>query len=90
MQPESVVNALGYQAMGNKSYDLALQYFQMNIDYYPNSANVYDSMGEALMNKGDYKKSIENYQKSLELNPKNENAKTMINKMQKGEKASFH
>ena len=87
---ESMINGLGYQAMNNKLYDLSIQYFQMNIDDYPNSANVYDSMGEALMNKGDYKKSIENYQKSLALNPKNENAKNMISKMQKGEKASLH
>ncbi|HTS46074.1 MAG TPA: alpha/beta hydrolase-fold protein [Puia sp.] len=80
--PEEIINELGYDLLNNKQYDLAIQYFQMNIDYYPQSANVYDSMGEALMNKGDTKKSIEYYQKSLQLNPANDNAKKMIGKMQ--------
>jgi len=79
--PEGVINSLGYQAMGGKKYDVALQYFQMNIDYYPQSANVYDSMGELWMKKGDTKKAIDYYEKSLKLNPHNENAKMFIRKM---------
>jgi predicted alpha/beta superfamily hydrolase len=82
MPPEDVINQLGYNMMNSKKYDLAIQYFQMNIEYYPKSANVYDSMGEALMNKGDTKRAIEYYQKSLQLNPANDNAKQMIKRMQ--------
>ena len=52
-------------------------------DNYPESVNVYDSMGEALMKKGENNKSIEYYKKSLALNPNNQNAKDMIAKMQK-------
>ncbi len=80
--PESILNAFGYQALSNKSYDLAIRYFQMNIDYYPNSSNVYDSMGEAWMKKGDNKKAIEYYKHSIQLNPSNKSAMEMINKMQ--------
>ena len=82
MPQEDVINSFGYNLMSNNQYDLAIQYFQMNIDYYPNSANVYDSMGEAWMKKGDAKKAIGYYQKSLQLNPANDNAKNMIKKMQ--------
>jgi len=81
MPPENMINGFGYNMMNNKLYDAALQYFQMNIDYYPQSANVYDSMGELWMNKGDTKKAIEYYQKSLQLDPTNDNAKQMIGKM---------
>ena len=80
--PESVLNGFGYQAINNKSYDLAIKYFQLNIDYYPNSSNVYDSMGEALMNKGDKKQAIEYYQRAIQLNPSNVSAMEMIKKMQ--------
>ncbi|MFI5155336.1 MAG: alpha/beta hydrolase-fold protein [Chitinophagales bacterium] len=80
--PESILNGFGYQALNNKSYDLAIRFFQMNIDYYPNSSNVYDSMGEAWMNKGDNKKAIEYYKHSIQLNPSNKSAVEMINKMQ--------
>ena len=80
--PESVINNLGYQAINNKLYDLAIQYFQMNINYYPDSYNVYDSMGEAQMKKGDNKKAIAFYKHSLELNPSNKGAEEMIKKME--------
>ena len=80
--PESLINNLGYQALNNKLYDLAIQYFQMNINYYPDSFNVYDSMGEAQMKKGDNKKAIAFYKRSLELNPSNKGAEEMIKKME--------
>jgi predicted negative regulator of RcsB-dependent stress response len=51
---------------------------KINIDNYPTSPNVYDSMGELLMLKGDKVAAIENYEKSLQINPKSENATNMI------------
>jgi predicted alpha/beta superfamily hydrolase len=84
--PESLINNLGYQALNSKSYDLAIEYFQMNINYYPDSYNVYDSMGEALMKKGDYKKAISFYRRSLDLNPANKGAVDMIKKMEQAKK----
>jgi tetratricopeptide (TPR) repeat protein len=45
------------------------------VEAYPQSANVYDSLGEAYLLRGDKEKAIENYQKSLDLDPKSENAK---------------
>lgn len=82
MPPEDVINSLGYNMLNNDKFDITVKFFQMNIDYYPQSANVYDSMGEAWMKKGDSKKAIDYYQKSLALNPDNQNAKDMIAKMQ--------
>ena len=80
LPPESIINTLGYQFM-QSDIDKAIQFFQLNIDLYPASYNVYDSMGEAWMNKGDYKKAVAYYEKSLELNPTNLGARVMINRM---------
>jgi predicted alpha/beta superfamily hydrolase len=80
LPPEPIINDLGYQFM-QTDIDKAIGFFQVNIDLYPKSYNVYDSMGEAWMNKGDFKKAIDYYEKSLALNPKNEGAKDNIKKM---------
>ena len=44
---------------------------------------MWDSLGEAYMEKGQHDLAIENYRKSLELNPDNENATEMIVRMKK-------
>ncbi|HLF65215.1 MAG TPA: DUF3471 domain-containing protein, partial [Saprospiraceae bacterium] len=59
----------------------ALAIFKINTIEYPGSANVWDSFGEALMEKGETAAAIENYQKSLALNPGNTNAVAMLAKM---------
>ena len=79
--PEPFINRLGYMFMANKQYDKAFSSFKLVNEFYPESANGYDSMGELLMNKGDTLLAIENYEKSLKLNPGNDNAKKMIAKM---------
>jgi CubicO group peptidase (beta-lactamase class C family) len=67
---EEDINTLGYSYM-DKNLTAALAIFKMNIDMYPNSSNVYDSYGEALLKNGDKDLAIENYKKSVELNPAN-------------------
>ena len=46
-----------------------------NVKLYPESSNVYDSLGEAYMKDGNKELAIKNYEKSLELDQKNDNAK---------------
>jgi hypothetical protein len=79
--PEPFINSLGYEYIRLKQYDNAYRIFKMNIEFYPNSSNVYDSFGELLMVKGDTVNAIENYEKSIKLNPDNENAKKIIKRM---------
>ena len=55
--------------------------FQFNVTQYPHSFNVYDSLGEAYMKSGDKELAIENYTKSLKINPKNDNARYMLDKL---------
>ena len=80
LPPESIINTLGYQALQSDTAK-AIEFFQLNIDLYPNSFNVYDSMGEAWMYKGDNKKAIAYYERSLALNPNNQGGKDNIKKM---------
>ena len=42
---------------------------------------MYDSHGEAYMEAGDREQAILNYERSLELNPKNQNAVRMLEKL---------
>jgi len=71
--PERLMNMLGYSYLNRKQYKEALGIFKLNIKAYPESFNVYDSYGEALMMNGDKEDAIINYKKSIEINPHNDN-----------------
>ena len=78
---EDQLNALGYRLTQAKEYSKAIRIFQLNVEAYPQSSNVYDSLGEAYMDDGNKTQAIANYQKSLELNPKNGNAVVMLERL---------
>ena len=65
--PEGAVNGLGYAYLQNKMFDKAFAFFNMNILNYPQSFNVYDSMGDFYDAKGDKSKAIQFYNKALTL-----------------------
>jgi len=60
----------------------AIIILKLNSEVYPESFNVYDSLGEAYMIAGEKELAIENYKKSLELNPDNSNAVEMLNELE--------
>jgi len=78
---ENEINILGYQLLDLKKIKEAIKLFKLNVEYYPDSWNCYDSLAEAYMKNGDNKLAIKNYEKSLKLNPKNESAKENITKL---------
>ena len=78
---EAGFNALGYKLLNEKKYSDAIEVFKLNVEAYAESANVYDSLGEAYMKSGAKDLAIENYQKSFDLNPENENAKNMLEEL---------
>jgi tetratricopeptide (TPR) repeat protein len=61
----------------------AIEVFDFMVEEFPLSAKAWDSRGEAYMKAGNKELAIENYKKSLELNPGNENAKKMLEQLQK-------
>lgn len=46
LPPEPVVNFIGYQHMNQRQNEDALAAFKWNVEHYPRSANVYDSLAE--------------------------------------------
>jgi CubicO group peptidase (beta-lactamase class C family) len=79
---ESQMNAVGYRLLGMKKLREAIEVFQLNVEAYPASFNVYDSLGEAFMESGDKELAIKYYKKSVELNPNNTNGIEMLKKLQ--------
>jgi hypothetical protein len=66
---EVELNNYGYQLINEKQYDKAIEALKLNTQRHPESANVWDSLGEAYALKGDNKNAIQNFKKSLSLNP---------------------
>lgn len=80
---ESQMNQLGYDLLyGAHRPQEAIAVFKLNVADYPESFNVYDSLGEAYMVNKEKELAIKNYQKSLELNPNNTNGVEMLKKLQ--------
>jgi tetratricopeptide (TPR) repeat protein len=82
---EASINALGYELLGSSRIPDAIDVFRLNVEVFPDSANVYDSLGEAYMKNGDSENAIANYERSLGLNPSNENARRMLETLKTGE-----
>ena len=60
----------------------AIAIFKLNVEFYPKSFNVYDSLGEAYATSGEKELAIANYKKSLELNPRNAGGATALKKLE--------
>ena len=52
----------------------AIEIFKLLVSEFPNSANPYDSLGEAYLKDGNEGLSLMNYEKSIQINPKNNHA----------------
>ena len=66
---EAQVNALGYQFLQRGMNAKAIEVFEKNVADYPESWNVYDSLGEAQAANGQTQQAIANYSKALEMAP---------------------
>jgi len=78
---EEYLNAGGYALLTRNKVNEAIELFKYTVEEFPQSANVYDSLGEAYMKAGLTDLAIENYRKSLELNPDNSNAREKLKKL---------
>jgi hypothetical protein len=71
---EEELNNVGYYLMGMKEYKDAIAILKLNVEKFPKSANVYDSLGEAYMDDGNKELARVNYEKSLQIDSGNTNA----------------
>lgn len=75
---EGEINQLGYNLLNDERYDEAIAVFQLNVDTFPQSWNVYDSLGEAYWKSGRLDLAASHYRRSLELNPESESGKRAL------------
>ncbi len=83
---ENEFNLLGYRLLGQSKVDDAIAVFELSVEHYPDSWNVYDSLGEAHATKGNRERAIELYRHSLELNPDNTNGVQALERLGAGAK----
>lgn len=81
---EQAMNRLGYQLLRKHRLIAARRIFEMNINAYPNSSNVYDSYAEACLRGGDQTKAREFYAKAHAMNPDNELAEKIATHLDGG------
>ena len=79
--PENTVNAYAYQSLGKNDMDLAGYLFKLNVTNYPNSPNVYDSLGDYYVANGDKKNAISSYEKVLVLDKNFSETKGKLEKL---------
>ena len=79
--PEADVNALGYRLLRSGNAPAAIQVFRINADAFPSSANVWDSLGEALLAANRRDEAIAAYRKALELEPEFGSAREALERL---------
>jgi predicted alpha/beta superfamily hydrolase len=65
--PESVVNNTANTYLSVKMFDAAIYLFKLNISNYPESYNVYNSIGDFYASQGDNAIAADNYKKALSI-----------------------
>ena len=81
LPPENLVNQIGYLYLQAGETDKAIAHFALNIKNYPNSSNVYDSMGDAYLAKGEKAKAREEFLQALKIDPMNAGSKEKLEKL---------
>jgi dienelactone hydrolase len=66
MVPEVVLNRIGYEHLQNGDKNGAIAILKLNASLYPDSANVYDSLGDAYLADGQNDLARQNAQKAIE------------------------
>ena len=64
---QRMVNMIGYNLIEMNNVPTAEKFFLMNVHFYPESQNVYDSLGDCYVKMGKKEKAIAQFQKALEI-----------------------
>jgi glyoxylase-like metal-dependent hydrolase (beta-lactamase superfamily II) len=78
---ENEINGYGYFLLQHDKVEQAVRMFRINVELFPESWNVYDSLGEALLRAGSTDEAVAMYERSLVLNPDNTNGKEALAKI---------
>jgi peptidylprolyl isomerase len=80
-QAESDLNLMGYNFLRKNQVNEAIEVLKLNVEAYPQSANVYDSLAEAYLVSGNRDNAIENYKKALAIDPNMDNARRALKRL---------
>jgi predicted alpha/beta superfamily hydrolase len=75
---ENTINHIGYNYLGEGEIEKAIKIFKEGVKRFPNSANVYDSLGEAYEKNDQIKLAKTNYKKAVEIGYKQNHISTPI------------
>lgn len=78
--PENLINQIGYQHLFDGKAEEAIAVFKTNVERYPNSANVYDSLAEAYERGGRLDLAEPLYDKARVLGEQNNDPNTAVYK----------
>jgi predicted alpha/beta superfamily hydrolase len=78
--PENLINQLGYQSLFAGRSDEAIAIFKTNVERYPESANVYDSLAEAYERSGKLELAAPLYEKAQTLGKQNQDPNLAVYK----------
>ena len=77
------INQLGYLLINEDNLKAATKIFKLNMGEYPESANVYDSYGDALLMQGDSIQALEYFKKCFAMDNSLEYAKDKAEALEK-------
>jgi tetratricopeptide (TPR) repeat protein len=80
---ELTLNNAGYFFLLGGKTDEAIQIFELNTKFFPESFNVWDSLAEAYAKAGKKDLAIQYYEKSIQLNPQSESGKKALEDLRK-------
>ncbi len=78
---ETDLNEDGYMLMRQGQVKDAIKIFDLNAEYFPDSWNVWDSLGEAYLADGNNEMAKSCYEKSVSINPENTNGREVLDRL---------
>jgi fermentation-respiration switch protein FrsA (DUF1100 family) len=86
---EPELNSLGYQFLQEKKVNEAIAVLRLNAEQFPQSFNVFDSLGDAYLAAGNDSEALRNYQRSQALWPDEMNpSRARIDELQRKARSS--
>lgn len=81
---ESLINQMGYGCLQNELPNKAEAFFKLNVKNYPNSSNVYDSLGDYYAGVNENKKAIKAYEKAMSTSGGNDYSQAKLDALKNG------
>lgn len=78
---EGEFNSLAYALLGAKRNKEAIELLKISLISFPESSNLYDSLGEIYLTDGNKELALDSYKRSVELNPNNIRGEKVIEEL---------